>query len=203
MDSFGDHALACGPCGMYARHNRLRGAVAVESELAGLPPRLEVCLPGSLVRPADLLLVEPDDTLPTAMDPSVVHPLRLSSPFAEATPGSAAAMREVDKRSSNTAGCAAQGWRFIPVAAETTGGWGPEAQQFVWALIRKQSMRSGRPVREVAAEVWPRLSSAVAKGVAQMLLHAHGAPFATCAGGAASDRILVRVVGGPRVAGFY
>ena len=134
---------------MYARHNRLHGAVAVESELAGLPPRLEVCLPGSLVRPADLLLVEPDDTLPTAVDPSVVHPLRLSSPFAEATPGSAAAMREVDKRSSNTAGCAAQGWRYIPVAAETTGGWGPEARRFVRALIRKQSMRSGRPVRKV------------------------------------------------------
>ena len=47
MDTFGDHALSCASCGRYARHNRLRQAVAFEYEQAGQAFRLEVegCCP--------------------------------------------------------------------------------------------------------------------------------------------------------------
>jgi len=108
----------------------------------------------------------------------VVHPLHPSgSPTAEVTPGSSAARREASKRGTPQAlACAAHRWRFTPVGAETTGAWGPEGQKLVRALVRLQSMRCGEAFTVVAARVWRRLSTAVAKGAAQMLLLAFTGP---------------------------
>ena len=179
LDPFGDHALACAACGMYARHNRLRDALAEEFRSAGQSVQLEVQLPGGSPRPADLLLLQPDEPTPAAVDVSVVHPLHLSSPSAEDTPGSFAAAREVDKQSSSAADCSRVGWRFSPVCAETTGAWGPGAQRCVRGLVKRRSMRTGEPVAESALIVWRRLASAVAKGSALMLLRA----YPNCFGG--------------------
>ena len=79
LDPFGDHALACAACGMYARHNRLRDTLAEEFRSAGQSVQLEVQLPGGSPRPADILLLQPDEPTPAAVDVSVVHPLHLSS----------------------------------------------------------------------------------------------------------------------------
>jgi hypothetical protein len=90
MDPFGDHALSCASCGRYARHNRLRQAVAFEYQQAGQAYRVEVGLPGLLSRPADILAVEPEEASPSAVDVSVVHPLRPSAALAasaEVIPG--------------------------------------------------------------------------------------------------------------------
>ena len=177
LDSFGDHALSCCSCGLYARHNRLRDALAAEFLTAGQPLQVEAQLPGSSLRPADILVLEPGDLAPVAVDVAVVHPLHPSALSAEDTPGTAAASREAEKRATSAKACEAQGWRFAPVCAECTGGWGPGAQKCVRALIRRQSMRSGEPVAVTAGAVWRRLTTAVAKGAAQMLLRAFPGSF--------------------------
>jgi hypothetical protein len=181
LDPFGDHALSCTACGLYARHNRLRNALAAEYSSSGQAVQLEVHLPGSNPRPADILLVEPDEPAPKAVDVSVVHPLHPSSVSAEDTPGTSAASREGDKQKSSAAGCRAVGWRFSAVCAETTGAWGPGAQRCVRSLIKLRSMRRGESVAEAASSVWRRLSSAVAKGSAAMLQRAFPEAFGgTC-----------------------
>jgi hypothetical protein len=107
LDIFGDHALACASCGLYARHNRLRDALAAELVTAGIVVRTEVPLPGASTRPADILVADPDDATPTAVDVSMVHPLQLSSSSAEDIPGSFAAERETAKRATSASACAA------------------------------------------------------------------------------------------------
>ena len=129
MDPFGDHALSCAACGRYARHNRLRQALAFEYEQAGLSCRIEVHLPGLLSRPADILAVEPEEASPAASDVSVVHPLRPSAAPAapaEESPGAAAAAREADKMA------------FAGHALRLGGAWCP--------FVRRQLGRGG-PVR--------------------------------------------------------
>ena len=107
---------------------------------------------------------------------SVVHPLHPSSSPAEVTPGTAAARREKVKLNSEAATeCRKHQWKFTPVAVETTGCWGPEARRCIRELSRRQCSRSGEELGDVAKRLWRRMSSVVAKGVAQMLLRGHSA----------------------------
>ena len=181
-DRFGDHALSCSACGLYARHNRLRDALAQEYISAGQLVQLEVQLPGGSSRPADILVAGSGDATPVAVDVSVVHPLHLSALSAEDTPGSLATARETEKVAASKVACDLAGWRFAAVCAETSGAWGPGAVKVIRALARKQSMRSGRPVGEAAGALWRRLGTAVAKGTAQMLLRSFPVAF-NCAQG--------------------
>ena len=160
-------------CNIHEAH--LRDNLAAELTAAGVGVRTEVQLPGSGSRPADI--ADPANATPTAIDVSVVHPLQLSASSAEDTPGAFAAAREQAKRSSSTADCAAAGWAFMPVCAETTGAWGPQAQKHIRKIIFRHSMRAGIPLSDVASATWRRLSVAVAKGVACMLLRAYPGTF--------------------------
>ena len=170
QDAFGDHALSCPACGMYARHNTLRDSLAAEFNRAGIPTKLEELLPDGSSR-SDILLLEPSEILPEHIDVSAVHPLHHSASPAEAAPGTAAAQREAIKLSSEGAReCSRRHQKFTPVAAETTGAWGPAAQRCIRGLARKQSMRLGEELGPVAKRLWRRLSGAVAKGTARMLL---------------------------------
>ena len=45
QDSLGDHALSCASCGIYARHNLFRDALASEYNRTGILTRLEPPLP--------------------------------------------------------------------------------------------------------------------------------------------------------------
>ena len=67
--------------------------------------------------------------------------------------------------------------KFTPVAAETTGAWDPAAQRCIRGLARKQSMRLGEALGPVAKLLWRRLSGAVAKGTAKMLLRGFEEPL--------------------------
>ena len=175
QDIFGDHALSCHACGTYARHNRLRDTLAEEYNRVGIPTRLEGPVPEGGFR-IDVVAEESSETFPQVVDVSVVHPLHPTSSQAEVTPGTAAAQREQAKHSSEAAKeCAKHKWRFTAVAVETTGCWGPEAQKCIRGLARKQSMRLGLDLPTVSKQLWRRLSGAVAKGVARMLLRAFGA----------------------------
>jgi hypothetical protein len=189
QDCLGDHALSCASCGTYARHNLFRDALAAEYNRAGIPTRLEPPLPdGSR---SDVLVLEPSEAAPRHVDVSVVHSLHHTSSPAEVTPGTAAAQREADKLNSDAAReCARLRLRFIPVGAETTGAWGPQASKVIRELARKQSMRLGEELVVTSKRLWRRLSSAVAQGVARSLLRGFsGGLGGPVEGAAAEDRL--------------
>ena len=177
LDPFGDHAL-CALSGLHARHNRLRYPFRDEVLAAGLACRTEVAIPGSSERPADVLLHVPDQPAPLAVDVSLVHPLRPS--LAEDAAGRAASQRELAKEQLYSSPCKAVGWGFRPCAVETTGAWGPSGRRLVRMLTRRQSMRLGVPVKEVAAGVCGHLSATAAQGCGTMLVRAYGLGEAGC-----------------------
>ena len=89
-------------------------------QLAGL----RVAVPGSDIRPADLLLNLPEQSAPTAVD--VVEPLYPSSRTAEDTAGGFVQLRERFKAQQSSASCAVAGWTsFVPCVAEGLWGMGP------------------------------------------------------------------------------
>ena len=186
QDSLGDHALSCASCGIYARHNLFRDALAGEYNRAGVTTSLEPPLPdGSR---SDVLVLEPSEAAPRHVDVSVVHSLHEASSPVEVTPGTAAAQREVEKLGSDAAKeCARLRLRFIPVGAETTGAWGPQAKKVIRELARKQSMRLGEELTVTSKRLWRRLSSAVAQGVARSLLRGFAGGWGSPAGGAVEE----------------
>ena len=68
--------------------------------------------------------------------------------------GASAAKREQCKTNQASASCADAGWSVCPVAAETTGAWGPSAQKLVRRIARFESMRSGTHVHELSSFIW-------------------------------------------------
>ena len=116
---------------IYARHNRIRNALAQECALARIRYLLEVKLPGFSLRPDDTLLFMPEEAAPRAMDVSAVHPLHPSCLLAEVVPGAAAERAEAAKQASSCAECRAVGWSFSGACAEVTGAWGPAARSLV------------------------------------------------------------------------
>ena len=79
-DVYGDHAVSCGCKGeRIARHNHLRDAVYSAAASANLSPRKEeqALLPGFQDRLADVLIPNWSGVKDTALDITVINPLRL------------------------------------------------------------------------------------------------------------------------------
>ena len=76
----------------------------------GLRAELEVNPPGTLSRPADVLLHGLGSDSPLAVDLSVVHPLQLSNDLAEVHPGKLAKAAEKRKTREQFAVCNKAGW---------------------------------------------------------------------------------------------
>ena len=169
-DPFGDHALSCHGCGIYRRHNLVRDCLFHLSREAGWAPELEVAPPNSTQRPADVLLTT-KGVHPVAVDFSVCHPLRPSHTITqECKPDVFADAVESAKIVKYEALCPQVGWSFIPFGIESAGGLGCRARKLLRQLTTQISMTSGRQVPDVASEVSARVSTALAKGRALMLL---------------------------------
>ena len=172
QDPFGDHALSCSSSGLYQRHNRLRDTLAHWRRKAGWSPLLEQNLPNSSSGPADILFTS-CSAKPVAVDVTVCHPLRPHSSLAtRSTPHLAAQMAESQKYSANGPTCAASNWLFSAFAVESTGGLGPGAQKLCRLLVRALSLKLGLPPTTLSLEIHSSLSTALAKGRAEMLLSA-------------------------------
>ena len=110
---------------------------------------------------------------PLALDVIVAHPLRPSANLATvATAGIEAEGLEKAKNIQYAGPCKDAGWRFHPLGFETTGGLGPHCRRFLRQLTNHLSMRSGERPANVSQLVSLRLSVALAKGRAHMLLAA-------------------------------
>ena len=180
MDQMGDHALSCASNGLYRRHNHLRAALFDLSKACGWGPELEVALPNSTCRPADILL-RSGGPRPVAVDITVSHPLRPSaSPAVRAGTVSAAAEAEARKITASQSLCRTAGWDFVPFGYDAVGGIGPGARTLCVKLAKQTAMRVGREASECALSVGQHLSLALAKGRGEMLSAAN--PVHGCLG---------------------
>ena len=130
-DRYGDHAILCGTDGeRIARHNHLRDALYSTAAAAALGPLREerALLPGSDKRPADVYLPNWSGGRDTALDVTVVNPLRNDYIEREAeSPGYASDQASKRKMGQVGQACEREGLVFIPLAVETFGGWGKVA----------------------------------------------------------------------------
>ena len=156
LDPRGHHCRLCvaGP-DRTVRHNNTRNKTAKLAARAALNPELERSglLPPSpedpstnLRRPADVYLPSWHGGAPAALDFAVVSPQRLDA-LARAVQGglSAAEAYEGFKRSflDTAEECSRQGFRFIPMVAQVSGAWAPEALRTLREICRISALRSG------------------------------------------------------------
>lgn len=189
QDAYGDHVLCCKSAGVYARHNTLRDTVADLLRECGCECPIEVPLPGTNLRPADVYTPNFPGDSETALDVSAVHPLHIThNATATVVAGAAAQKRETAKVALNEEKCSRRSWGYIAFVAETTGAWGHAAQRSVRAMVRAKSLRTGEDPQEVARAFWGALSRAVVSSVARQLVRAKGQSWAVerSAGPAAS-----------------
>ena len=79
-------------------------------------------------RPVDVLVQGWDKGKPAAFDITVTSPLTPATLRDASTVSGAAARGECRQHSTNDARCQELGWMCIPLAVETFGNWGKEAQ---------------------------------------------------------------------------
>ena len=172
MDTNGDHALSCAASGLYRRHNRIRDVMWSLCKTAGWNPESEIALPGNLQRPADILL-RTAEVKPVALDVTVSHPLCNSAPSAaHENVAASSEQAEANERHLYQEVCYRAGWKFRPIAMETTGALGPSAQSFVRHLSRTLCMKTGTTPADTMQSMHRTLNLALAKGCAEMLVGA-------------------------------
>ena len=167
-DIFGDHALCCGVGGeRISRHNALRDAIYDTAVRAGLGPIKEgrFLLPGADRRPADVLLPHWDAGRDGALDVTVVHPFQDATLARAATePGYPLNFAHDRKMRGAEADCRQQGISFIPLVAESMGGWHSSAEKEVKKLGSALARHTGQPEGEAISHLWGRLGILLQRG---------------------------------------
>ena len=172
-DALGDHAMCCAHQGeRISRHNSLRDAIHSTAAAAALNPIKEgkYLLPGNNRRPADVYIAGWAAGKDAALDITVVNPLQEALvQGAAATPGHALSFRYNTKMASAADQCQAQGITFIPIVAESLGGWDERAT----AQVKKMATALARNLGDDEGETWrktiTRLSVLLMKGNAALL----------------------------------
>ena len=153
LDKFGFHALVC-TCGgdKVLTHNAARNHLGRYCSTAGLgselerpgllPPRPDWPSDTGLRRPADVYIPMWSFGTPVALDLAITSPQRQSSiRTASLQAGSAARWYEDFKRNyqDTEAQCLAHGVAFLPLVAESSGGWGSSAMKCFRRLAKMTS----------------------------------------------------------------
>ena len=173
-DAKGRHDIMCS-CGgdRTTRHNAARNLVASFAAQAALNPVLEkpALLPPSPEypnadgrRPADVFLPTWFGGRPAALDFAVTCPCRQDLLRASGqTAGAAAALYASRKRAflNTEADCERQGLRFVPMVAESSGGWRADALKTLQGIARAQSTRTGQRTAQVLEIYLQRLSMCI------------------------------------------
>ena len=192
LDTHSHHAGMCLAGGdRTRRHHAARGLIAAWSERAGFAPEIEkaeLLLPQrpedtrvALRRPADVYLPALEGS-PTALDLAITGPLR-SETLAEAgrhALAAASAYAQLKATHLNTAQmCAAQGIRFRPVVAESTGAWETDASHILLLLSRGAAAREGSDPGALHACLLQELSVAIRASHARAVLSRRAAVAAS------------------------
>eukprot|EP00731_Ephydatia_muelleri_P009283 Em0004g1621a len=164
LDPLGHHAVSCRHGGdVVIRHNRLLNIFAEFCRRAHLSVRVEVGQGLSRVqinsRPADVLVDAWDRAKPAAFDVVVTSPLTPATLHdACNSAGVAAHKAECRKHSSNYPKCQELGWLCVPLAVESYGNWGKEAQNTFARLASILSISLHCPKAKVLTEIYGRLN---------------------------------------------
>jgi hypothetical protein len=188
LDSFGRHAELCMAAGDHvACHIAARNITGRFASTAGfaptlekaelLPPRPDDLASSNLRRPADVFLPSWDFGSLAAFDFAIVSPQRqdvLSQ--ASQTSGAAATLYETHKRAhlNTEVECAQQGVIFIPLVAETSGGWGPTGFATLRKLAKVAGQRLGKDEEASLSQLLERLSVAIRSAQARAVLRRAG-----------------------------
>ena len=131
-----DDAISCGSDGeQIARHNHLRDTMYHTTVSTALALIIEdrALLPGTDARPADVLIPRWTHGKDTALDVTVVNPCQASL---VAQAGHALTYAYNKKMAGAGAACQQEGIVFIPLPAESLGGW------HVQAVLQVRKLRS-------------------------------------------------------------
>ncbi len=170
-----DHAMCCGAGGeRISRHNNLRDAVYETPVAAGLGPVKEgrFLLPGTDRRPADILVPNWVVGKDAAMDITIVTPLQAATmPAAAQTAGHALNHAYDQKVNEAEELCWRQGIAFLPLVAETFGGWHAGAEREVKKLGAALARHTGQEEGEAISHLWSRMGILLQRGNAAILLN--------------------------------
>ena len=161
LDTYGHHSGMCAAGGERTqRHNALRdliyqwaerGCLRPEREKAGLLlPQSPDDVSSARRRPADLYLPAFLGR-PTAIDFAIAAPQRLDVLGSHGGASAASLYTEHKRKHLDTAqACAAQHVEFLPLVAETTGAWAPEAIKALDHISRAAGPASGSTLLQQA-----------------------------------------------------
>ena len=172
-DVYGDHAMCCRSGGeRNSPHNNLRDALFDTAVAAGLGPVKEgrFLLPGNDRCPADVLIRNWAGGKDAALDVTVVTPIQDNTmPGAANLAGHALTYAYERKMNGAEADCTRQGIAFLPIVAETFGGWHPDAKREVKKLGAALARHTGQEEGEAVSHLWSRLSILLQRGNAAIL----------------------------------
>ncbi len=155
------------------RHDRIRDLVYKEAQRASFSPTMEMpgLIAGSQSRPADVYIPSWIDGQKTAFDISVVSPTQDAIVDRAADfPAAAIEMRKTSKCRQHFDNCQAQGIFFQPLVVETFGGWDTDALKYLKDLARQSARRWGKTNAEEIKFLFQRLSGALQRGNATLLV---------------------------------
>jgi hypothetical protein len=174
-DRLGDHAMCCSSNGeRISRHNILRDAIYTVAQSAALGPSKEgrFLLPGTDRRPADILIPHWAGGKDAALDVTVINPLQIAT-VAEAAVRPGSALTVAFNRKVGSAGelCRRQGLAFVPLAAESLGGWHEVAVGEFRKLGAALGRHAGQEESEATSQLFQRLSILLMKGNANLFVN--------------------------------
>ncbi|KAL5489162.1 hypothetical protein EMCRGX_G018222 [Ephydatia muelleri] len=108
---------------------------------------------------------------PAALDITVTSPLTPATlRDASSTAGAAAYAAECRKHTANDVKCQELGWACIPLAVETFGNWGMEAQGVFSRLASALGMHQGTSKSWALHTIYSRLNMSLVRSVARSIL---------------------------------
>ena len=152
----------------------MRDAIFDTAAAAGLAPLKEgrALLPGNNRRPADVFLPHWAGGLDAALDITITHPLQAATRAgAAATPGHAMTVAFDNKCRNTEELCREQGIKFIPIVAESLGGWHKVALEQFRKLGSALARHTAQDEGEKTGHLVKRASILLQKGLAAMVLN--------------------------------
>ena len=110
---------------------------------------------------------------PAAIDLAITSPQRQAAlQMASGEAGAAAKMYETHKRTFKDTEdvCSQQGMTFLPMVAESSGGWGPGGLKVLKTLAKKAAARDGLPASVHMGHYLEGLSVAIRRAAARAIL---------------------------------
>ena len=174
MDTFGDHALSCSSSSdRISLHNDTRDLVFHACRSAGLSPVLEAkgLSESSRRRPGDIFIPNWAHGSPAAVDVTVTCPLQstLINRAAKEV-GYACKLAEERKLPASVELCQQSGFEMVPLALETSGGFGTSAISFLTVLAERCADNNLRDRPAEKLHFFQRLNVAVHRSNANMVL---------------------------------